>query len=60
MDKKDIMQILVEEKEEGDKDKQLVFKVIAPEQVPEVVESKPRRSRAEKAESEKKEVEKID
>jgi len=60
LQKGNVIEVDVEEKEEGDKDKQLVFKVIAPEQVPEVVESKPRRSRAEKAESEKKEVEKID
>jgi ATP-dependent Clp protease ATP-binding subunit ClpC len=45
----------VDDKEKEDKEKQIIFKKI--ESGPEVVESKPRRIRGEKAESEKKEVE---
>jgi ATP-dependent Clp protease ATP-binding subunit ClpC len=56
--KEDLIEVAVEETDEVDKEKQLVFHKIEPAQSQEVVESKPRRGRAEKAEAEKKEVEK--
>ena len=50
----------VDEKEDGDKEKQIIFKRVTAEPDPVVVENKPRRNRSEKNEAEKKEVEKIE